>query len=991
MEWRGIRQTSDISGAKRNPEATEHGKTIVWNNTIGFFEYKPHWEVAFNTKTTHGIVNKGDDSTAANYVWKLDSNKNPFWRKEDFLVSALRSGNAAVFTMNDSAAKTLPLGALAWLDSIDSGITLPGDQKILFDDNSAIGGDTAFKYNKTTKTLDLAGFTGIQVRNGIDPSLKGAFQYLGRKNTLIGHGTTRTVSWAASMEGNILEGEGTGGSLTTGSWNVMSGTYAGANVASNVSGSVFLGAYAGRLESASNKFHVGNTNYASEALGRLGSLLYGDFSTGWLRVNNRLEVGQEVRVGTFNIANTPSWGMLQFIGTGTPDEYKPQYHDGFNWVDFATGANNYLTAVTKATADVGTASDDYKVTFVRSGLSDLTLQLGSNAFNSLPIPKALPEVTYGFLQVSSGNTNDGNRGFTYSPSLSWSEANKRLSITGDILLSATTLAGTNLGNVKFDGLHYYGYGRNDANTANEWRRLDESGSSAVAGVATTDVRIVITPNPSAGTNDFSLDWTPTGSNITPVTVKTYSGSVYGGWTTATGVAPELKFKKIISNTIQFTENGDELIAEVTGVGGGESNAAENVGTGVGLYKDKVTGSLRFKSITAAGQHNLATANADGLHVDIDVDDIILDDYGSGVSLITQDAGNSFLLSQKTLVDGLATTVVDSGTEIEVDITVPIPGMVLTPTISPEFAAGGTPGQGTLSFHSQYSADIRTSSALAKTSFHSFLIGAGLYYNSTTRTLSAVNSAGSPSDYSLTDITVLGTTATFHVTDSFGGGVERTLDLELGASSAAIKATYTDNVAPAFGGVMINKSVKTTPYNTLQSFTLNEATGEFSFSVEPVLLTPQYDLYDADNIAGDNLKRAIGRSNIGAAYVNGSLTENFNANVSTSNKVVVDTISTSEFEADVSNIQGVVLRSNHVTSIPAQSTVNVSKRELVTDTPSEVEISYGGISMTVNVDKGSGNVDFYTTTNAGVQTRVAFLDSGGNLHLKGEFITFDPTV
>lgn len=989
MEWRGIRQTSDILGAKRNPEITEHGKTIVWNNTLGFFEYKLYWGGDFNTKTTHGIVYKGDDSTGASYVWKLDSNKNPFWRKEDFLVSAVRSGNAALFTMNDSASKTLPLGALAWLDTTGADITLPGDQKILFDDNDTIGGDTAFKYNKTTKTIDLTGFVGIQVKNGIDPSLKGAFQYLGRKNVLIGHGTTRSVAWATSMEGNILTGEGAGGSLVTGSWNVISGPYAGANISSNVSGSVFLGAYAGRLESGSNKLYVGNTSYASEALGRLGSLLYGDFSTGWLRVNNRLEVGQEARIGTFNIANTPSWGMLQFIGTGNPDEYKPQYHNGFNWVDFSTGANNYLSAVTKATADVGTTSDDYKITFVRNGLANLTLQLGSNAFNSLPIPKALPEVTYGFLQVSSGNTDDGNRGFTYSPSLSWSEANKRLSITGDVLLSSTALIGTNLGNIKFDGLHYYGYGRNDGNTANEWRRLDESGSSATTGVASTDPRIVITPNPGAGTNDFSLALTPTGSYITPATVKTYSGSVYGGWTTATGVAPEIKFKKIISNTIQFTENGDELIAEVTGAGGGESNAAENVGTGIGLYKDKVTGSLRFKSIRTIGSHITTSADADGLRVDLDVSDITLTNAGAGIPVIAQDAGDSFLFTQKTFVNGTATTATTSATEIQFDVNKEIPKFTFTPT--PTYIPGN-PGQASwILFKSDYSADIRTSDVLTSTTMFTLGIGAGLYYDAGQNTLSALNSAGSTSDYNLTSIVKVGNVATFHITDSFGGGAEHTLDLDLGTPIAAVKATYTDNITPAFGGVMINKSVKTTPLNSLQSLTLNEATGELGFSVEPVLLTPQYDLYDADNIAGDNLKRAIGRSNIGAAYVNGSATEDFNANVSVSTQVIVDTISTTEFDSNASNIQGIVFRNHHITSIPAQSAVNVSKRELVGNAPSEIEVGYGDISMTVNADKGGGTINFYTTTNYGIKTRVAFLDPSGNLHLKGEFITFDTTV
>ena len=114
MEFRSIRQTSHIEGVNRNPGPTEHNKALVWDNDLAKVKYVLYENLGPNTKTDNGYVYKGNDSTASRYVWKLDENKNPFWRKEDFLVSVRREqyGNSAIFQMNDSEDKYLSLGAL---------------------------------------------------------------------------------------------------------------------------------------------------------------------------------------------------------------------------------------------------------------------------------------------------------------------------------------------------------------------------------------------------------------------------------------------------------------------------------------------------------------------------------------------------------------------------------------------------------------------------------------------------------------------------------------------------------------------------------------------------------------------------------------------------------------------------------------------------------------------------------------------------------------
>lgn len=115
MELYQIRQFSRIDGVNRNPAITEHLGVPRWDNNLGYFEFI---QLSTNTKVDEGLVKKGDDSVAGNYIWKLDANKNPDWRLEQYLVSVEKDAgsDSALFTLNDGSILTLPLGALAWSD-----------------------------------------------------------------------------------------------------------------------------------------------------------------------------------------------------------------------------------------------------------------------------------------------------------------------------------------------------------------------------------------------------------------------------------------------------------------------------------------------------------------------------------------------------------------------------------------------------------------------------------------------------------------------------------------------------------------------------------------------------------------------------------------------------------------------------------------------------------------------------------------------------------
>lgn len=122
MEFRTIRQTSHIEGSNRNPGIGEHDKALVWDDNLKKVKYVLINGLSANSKTVDGYVVKGDDSPAANYIWKLDGTKNPAWRLEEYLASIDKVGNSAIFTMNSGGTKEIALGALAWEDTVPSSV-----------------------------------------------------------------------------------------------------------------------------------------------------------------------------------------------------------------------------------------------------------------------------------------------------------------------------------------------------------------------------------------------------------------------------------------------------------------------------------------------------------------------------------------------------------------------------------------------------------------------------------------------------------------------------------------------------------------------------------------------------------------------------------------------------------------------------------------------------------------------------------------------------
>ena len=842
MEFRTIRQTSHISGENRNPGILENNKSLVWDNTSQKFKYILYTNLGANTKVNDGYVYNGNSSEAGEYIWKLDINKNPLWRKEEYLktISKATTGNYANFIMNNGSTKVLQLGALAWLDSITIPLSLPGDTKVLFDDNNTIGGDSSVTFDKTNKLLNLTGFTGIQVKNNADAVYKGVLQYFGNKNLVLGHGVTRSISWGSTLVDNILIGDNAGGSLITGQNNVIIGHLAGSNVANNVQGSIYVGNYAGRLETSNNRFYLGNVNYTTLAEAKLGSLLYGEIDNGLLRVNDRLEIKNEVKVGSFNILNTPTWGMLQFIGTGNVNEYKPQYYDGFVWQNFASGANYYLNTVTKATPDVGTVLDAFKLTFDMIGIPDFTLQLGANAFNSTIIPQASVDTVGGIIQISSGNNSDSNRGFSSNSGLLWNNGSTELNIPGGIKLSTKSRYTTSGNVIISDGVHFYGrIGVNwiqldNETTTGQSNILRYDGSVTgfdlslpkdglylpIKGIKSDDNRIIIVDNLVANDLDLSLDLSIGGFNYPIVTTTLTSANIFSIVDNAISINPTIKLRSLISsdNSVRFiTTINNEIDISATGTGNPNVYQLSNEGTGVAI-KDVANSTLtdwKLKSLYPGANVSIVS---NPLDLTFNVSPLTLNNSNTSNYILSIGA-NTFDLTQKQLISGSAITITDSlGLTFSVNKAIP----KITWNASPSWTPLTGLGQGTISANVSFSSDIRTSPTLYQNSIFSLNIGNGLFYDPITNTLKSLSSAGSPTDYRVTSGDRNYNALRLYLTDGYGGGAPQVVNIDMGRlaweNDVVIPiAKYTDSVGAGYGGVMINKSIKLAPLGNKNSF------------------------------------------------------------------------------------------------------------------------------------------------------------------------------
>lgn len=126
-------------------------------------------------------------------------------------------------------------------------------------------------------------------------------------------------------------------------------------------------------------------------------------------------------------------------------------------------------------------------------------------------------------------------------------------------------------------------------------------------------------------------------------------------------------KRILAELLDISETLDELEAAGGGGGSGEANTASNVGAGTGIYKEKVGVDLRLKSLLAGSNITITPGTNDiTISAAASGETNTASNVGSGVGIFKQKTLAD--LEFKTLTAGSNVTLTESADEIEVSIT-----------------------------------------------------------------------------------------------------------------------------------------------------------------------------------------------------------------------------------------------------------------------------------------------------------------------------------
>jgi len=178
----------------------------------------------------------------------------------------------------------------------------------------------------------------------------GAKNTTGSQNTIVGNNAGGGVSVTNSFSNNVLIGYTAGYSdQSIGSSNVMIGSYSGRkSSSSNGTGNVFIGYQSGRNETGSNKLYIENSSSTTP-------LIYGDFSSDYIRINGRLGVyanyGDYCGIFVNDGNSVYRYGIS--IQTGTDNNsgtnYMVRFADGDNTpVGYITSSGGYISYGTKS-------------------------------------------------------------------------------------------------------------------------------------------------------------------------------------------------------------------------------------------------------------------------------------------------------------------------------------------------------------------------------------------------------------------------------------------------------------------------------------------------------------------------------------------------------------------------------------------------------------------------------------------------------------------
>lgn len=685
-----IYEFRSIDGTKSaTPGASQDGKFPRWNNatdvvdwvTIGSGDIDETW-------LTNYITNVFEDSST-----------------DDYTISASRPNpllGTARFLRLNGGYYDLPLGELAWLDDVPiekSGIVLPGDTKVLFDDDTAFGGEDAFTYNKGTNRLQFQG-TGLMFdkTGGTEVTYKEGIRYLGNYSWSIGHGVYSSEGGSYNFSGGYRAGH----PLAAGSSNnLILGTEAGYQMASNAVGNIFLGAFTGKYSNTNNEFFLDNVDHGDTATAVSDSFLYADLETERrLYIRNRLSVEAEGKFGDSGIIDgSGEEGMFQMLPVSA-GVVKPQYYSNGIWNDFANSTDTYL--------------DDFDLTdgiltLILSDLSevgpiDLT-SVNTTTFATSPSSPATGQTAtsdYGYIQISnSAFTN--NEGFTYKAGFSYNNTTSELNVPGAVKLSqiASDALFSN-GAIWQNGTHgYIKIGGTSIQIDND---ANNGEINTGVNVGSGDVNWFKQKNANNELEFRSFNLWSYDSTWNPHNRLTQS-TADDGDTIILGTTAELNYLETTVGTADdrrldrpkdgemlplralrqgtgctLTQTEEYILIDATGAGGGEVNTASNLGTGIEFFAYKNSADLEFFTLETSDARIVLTQATDrvtdqenAIDLDLGFDSADAAVVGAGEASLkatitgTGITGDLYTFTHKKLTSPLASvTITETATEIQLE-------------------------------------------------------------------------------------------------------------------------------------------------------------------------------------------------------------------------------------------------------------------------------------------------------------------------------------
>lgn len=178
-------------------------------------------------------------------------------------------------------------------------------------------------------------------------------------------------------------------------------------------------------------------------------------------------------------------------------------------------------------------------------------------------------------------------------------------------------------------------------------------------------------NPSAPTAGQSLAWDANAGWWSPSTIAG-TGEINTGVNLGTGIelfreksGVNLNFRTLVAGANTTIGSSASVITISSASTSGETNTAENLGSGIGVYREKTGTALLFKSLSPGNYITIASA-ASEITIGTEAEQNTAANLGTGIELFREKSGAQ--LNFRTLIAGTNTTITSATSAVTINST-----------------------------------------------------------------------------------------------------------------------------------------------------------------------------------------------------------------------------------------------------------------------------------------------------------------------------------